>query len=987
MTKLNPTDFPRYFSELWGQEPFPWQRRLAGQVCSEGWPDYIDLPTASGKTACLDIAVFSLALQVALRPRERTIGRRVFFIVNRRVIVDEARERAVEIARKLQEAQPGSALFEVARALRETGGDPQAPPLDVALMRGGIVSDNRWARSITQPAIITSTIDQAGSRLLFRGYGVSDASKPLHAALIANDSLLLLDEAHISQPFVETLNAVKRYRGEDWAEQTVHTPYGFVQMTATPSESGDKVFRLDSEDQKNPVLLERHGKAKPVHLAEVAGAKGKNAQKELAKAIASRAVELLDVDRRNIAIVVNRIATARMVARQLPEMLAKRGEKRSEVHLAIGRMRPIDRDALTKTIQARVGKTSGAEQDASPMFVVATQCLEVGADFDFDAMVSECASLDALRQRFGRLNRRGRGIQAGGAVVIRGDQVKEEDDPVYCGALSKTWAWLRTLAPNDGDTVDFGVHAMDRLLLDVDISELLAPRAGAPLMFPAYLDAWAQTSPTPLPDPDVSLFLHGPERGEPDVLVCWRDDLDESEPENWVQTVSICPPSSPECMSAPLGVVRRWLAGASNDDESSTDMLDCKAPELPEEVGRNIRSAVLWRGSEQSILISSPDNLKPGDTIVLPTSSEAWTVFGHIPEDAPKDVAEQAARLSRGQILARLHPERLKGLVEHESVSALREWLVDPEIDLRMGEIRALLRAAANMVPDTNAELKTALNVLGGGEYGFEFERYPNGLGVVLRTRRPIKSAGIIPVMDDGDDMPSRVARTAPVPLGEHLSHVKGVLQDYIERLPLRDLDAALHAAVCMHDWGKADERFQALLINGDLNDAWAQPELWGKSGSMPGTDLSRRRARMRSGLPSGFRHEMLSVQLAQLAPDGLPENATQRDLALHLIAAHHGRGRPFAPVVIDENPPDVSLEPLGVSVRLPAEQRRQWPPHRLDSGIADRFWTLTRHYGWWGLAYLEAVVRLADQRASQAESEGPDHGTKFNTLDMEVVK
>ena len=82
--------FDAFFQQLWGNGAFPWQRRLARQVCEGQWPSFIDLPTASGKTACLDIAVFALAAQASRPTTQRSVGRRMFFVVNRRVIVDEA---------------------------------------------------------------------------------------------------------------------------------------------------------------------------------------------------------------------------------------------------------------------------------------------------------------------------------------------------------------------------------------------------------------------------------------------------------------------------------------------------------------------------------------------------------------------------------------------------------------------------------------------------------------------------------------------------------------------------------------------------------------------------------------------------------------------------------------------------------------------------------------------------------------------------------
>lgn len=69
MPELDFQRFSEYFSGLWGHPPFAWQSALAKRVLENTdhpWPQAIKLPTVSGKTACVDIAVFALAAQADL---------------------------------------------------------------------------------------------------------------------------------------------------------------------------------------------------------------------------------------------------------------------------------------------------------------------------------------------------------------------------------------------------------------------------------------------------------------------------------------------------------------------------------------------------------------------------------------------------------------------------------------------------------------------------------------------------------------------------------------------------------------------------------------------------------------------------------------------------------------------------------------------------------------------------------------------------------
>src|SRR5690625_3957542 len=194
--------FEQFFGELnrmaegEPMKPFPWQIDLANRAVAGNWPEFITAPTGSGKSASLEIAVYALAAQAHLPPSERRASRRIFFIVNRRVVVDQAFEKACRIADIL--ADPGSgrpACSEVAEALLTLAPLPEnglrfpRRPLESVQLRGAIFRDQRWARSLLQPMIIATTIDQIGSRLLFRGYGVTANARPIHAALVATDAL------------------------------------------------------------------------------------------------------------------------------------------------------------------------------------------------------------------------------------------------------------------------------------------------------------------------------------------------------------------------------------------------------------------------------------------------------------------------------------------------------------------------------------------------------------------------------------------------------------------------------------------------------------------------------------------------------------------------------------------------------------------------------------------------------------------------------
>jgi len=928
-------DFEEYFCALHGIDPFPWQERLAHLVCeTNAWPRVLDLPTGAGKTACIDIALFHLLVSSAAgRPSEA--ARRVAFVVDRRIIVDEAASRACRISKAIREATEGI-LGEAAILLRTLSGRAE---IDVMTLRGGVPREKNLVRDPTTVAVVLSTVDQLGSRLLFRGYGVSDFAKPMHAGMFGFDTLLLLDEAHIAEPFRRTLAGLEREQARATSTTLGVRPLRWSQLSATPSVGAD--FSIDEEDKRHPVLQLRLQAKKPMRLLEVL--KRDDLPKKLLELVKNElsAPEQSVDERPRIGIVVNRVATAREVHSALTRTL----KDIADVHLLIGRIRPIDRDRLMEGLTPALKSSATPRPGERPIVVVATQTIEVGADFDFHTMFIEAASYPSVRQRVGRLNRLGVRKSARGALIVVTSDA--EDDPVYGSTIARTWELLKHAA-SDG-SVDLGIESAPGALPGT-----APPSPATPELSPSLLHLLAQTSPRPAIEPDVSHFLHGFLEQTADVAVVWREgicDSDENVDEAMAASVlDALPPLAIEAMSLPISSVRSWRARTAKKPSKQVDAGDLEGDLVMDEgeEGSDVKVLVIDDDGAKAVRLS---RVQPGKMLVVPCEWGGTDAYGFAPESKVRVEDFSLVARQRNQRAATLAftPEIARSWAKNELTDSERDELLtsarrttkrlDDE-DLDGTEARAAFfewidSYGSSIRSDTAAlvmELRGQPNVVDVLGAGGAIR------GLVVRARRP--KAG------DLNDDTIGLQRTVNVGLDEHCRGVAAYAERFARSVGLASsLVDDLRLTGRLHDLGKADPRFQAML-------------------GANGTRLLAKGSSFDRRVVLGARHECYTVALVDRYPT-LVATAHDSDLVRYLIGTHHGRGRGLQPVVDD----------IGASFELDFEGQKLTFRGRtelasVDSGWAELFGRLQRRYGVWGLAYLETVLRLADHRRSEAEIE-----------------
>ena len=949
--------FEDFYGAVNDRAPFPWQRRLAQQVseCSE-WPAEIGVPTGLGKTACLDIAVWWLASQAHLPSERRSAPTRIWWVVNRRLLVDEASKHAAQIQAMLRDpssvrnTEQTDVMRSVAYRLRSLAGLAAGESLCVIPLRGGITL--RRPPNPAQPSVIVSTIPMYGSRLLFRGYGTSRSMRPIDAALAGTDSLVLVDEAHLARHLRELVPKLRQCMPP--TSETLPTRREspqVVSLTATGDASSGARFDLDEEDFSHVTICERLDAAKPVKI---------NSQPNGDPATALRDAALTLLADANSATSCVIFCNTPAVAREVFTLLKSHKHRAdADLLLVTGRTRQLDSDNLRRRLlspsEGAPARDGERLKRTRHLVVVSTQTLEVGADLDFENLVTEQCGVRALTQRLGRLNRVGRHQHALAVYVHRPPgRPRSSSDPEERGRSAKADRW-----PVYGTEPDV---VLERLTCAGSEEEpnlsprVIAERLGepeddpgrAPEVLPGLLWEWIKTTTPPHGEAPVEPYFSGISETRSTVSVLWRAYL----------------PHIAALDETPAADLAEQHDGTPPPPRLWPHVRQDEAIELPL---HEFRFALRTRGIDHvhrvfdggAVDLVQSRELRPRDAVILPSDAGMCDEFGWNAKSRDRVVDLSLKR--SGLPLDRRALEALcgnqSGRLDADLLAALSEAQSDDEEEPDEARMQAAAARLVSLLRERDMfgfapeDRDTFLDALGTAPV--------RPLNEVPRLE--VDSAEQTASLDESDEV--SLCDALPPEAMELVAHGAAVGTRALGLAAALGLQAGLADVIAqageLHDLGKADHRFQRWLNPGAF--AAPDPVLLAKSQM---AKSSWQAARSDAGWPAGGRHEELSARLVKewisAGRSGL--NDEEQDLLVHLVVSHHGKGRPLVVPVADGTPESVQWTfDDGLDVRVAADLSQT------DWGQPARFRRLNEKFGPWGLALLETLVRQADHEVSAA--------------------
>ena len=856
-----------WFREIVGSDPYPWQRRMYGEFVEGDVPEAVDVPTGLGKTLC--VLLFLLA-----RIRNPALPARIVYVVDRRAIVDQTAEAIRAWIERIVALPALADAFDRCSAFARLSPDR---PVQLGVLRGGMADDGEWRVDPARPAVVVGTVDMIGSRVLFSGYGDGRSRRPMHAGLLGHDSIVMLDEAHLSPAMDAFLRAVEGIQG--------HPKFRTMTLSATGAKAS-AAFSLSAKDEENPEVRRRLHAVKTPQFHPV--------EKPADRNRIDRICELAAAHRSgSVAVFVGTVADAGKIADKLTKKLGAGGAER--VALLTGTLRGKERAGLAAgAVWRRFHPDRDRDAGAPAVYLVMTSAGEVGVDLDADHAVMDLATLDSMIQRVGRVNRSGR-VEAEVAVVHtrKEEEIPDDGKPPTTRRQKLDAARAKTLE------VLQGLPGLSPATLK-DIDKPALETCSAPSPRPARLhaevvEAFAATSAA-LRLPPVSVYLRGvsedPET--PESFLLWRREREVAALVRLGEGVAgealaFFRPSADEIARVPASEARNLVRSA-----------------VPRQGDDGLPLIVIEPGGDVFAKVVKSEGEIPSlgyATVVLPTTAGGLEPSG-LPSGTAKgevsDVGDGDDRY-RYEEPAPGGEEREDGEeaeeAEDESAAPRPDWL-KKAVELRIP------------LPDEGAD-----------DAGERF--------LVYALRRPD------PTLQSGEGETTWLGASTQT-VDEHCALVGDAARRIGAALSLTDAEtAALEAAGRWHDRGKARR-------------------VWQRAAGAPadGPPLAKStKGRLRSWMLGGYRHEFGSLVEAERE---IPVDAPNRDLVLHLIAAHHGWARPGFP------------HPRQWDPDVPVELNR-----KLAVEAANRFARLQAKYGPWRLAWLEALLKAADAHASRAPGRG----------------
>lgn len=918
--------FDEFFERLTEYPRHEWQWRLAAE--GECHDRLIRIPTGFGKTAGVTLAW----LWNRAHRKNEAWPRRLVLCLPMRTLVEQT-ERAV------------SAWVERA------GLNPR---VRIHVLMGGL-SPSDWHLDLDREAVLIGTQDMLLSRALNRGYGSGRARWPMEHAMLNVDCLWVMDEIQLMDVGLATSAQLQGFANRDEQDGKLPRPRRTWWMSATLQRDWlDRAPDLGGIDELPIIRLEPPEKtgplwtvAKTVRVERLPAADDDKAERWAAL--------VADIHAKNNCGVTLVIANTVKSAVGLHKALEKHKTGGAlpagmDLRLVHSRFRGAERRQWATEFLSREQCEPGKNR-----IIVATQVVEAGVDISANALVTELAPWASLVQRFGRCARYG-GV--GEIVVVDRRHTSERPEGIAAKDKDERDKKRRdadrlTVMPYDLEEIEAAAEAIAELgaggpaaLEELegrrqDLMPRLYPYAPLHVLTRRELRDLFDTGPDLTgADIDISRFVR--EGDERDVTVWWWPIAEGKSPHTRLR------PAHDALCRVPIGEAREWLGfkkgkGREHDDAES------RADE-PGEGSKNARPrAWVWSYLDGQWERLEERHVYPGQTILVDASAGGYDVnVGFIGK--PGKIPVKPGKIP---VVA----EHARGIEAADAADAADE---QDELSEGVGQSKRQYKTIATH----------------GAEVAIEAQKVAKSLGLHGREARMLELAGL--AHDIGKAHPAFAGairdRNGIAPETPLAKAPKGRWRG------VRDLYN--HSFLGKRP-GFRHELASALAL---LELAWRarpdHPALQGGHEELMDLTVGRE-------FPGEDRVDNARGMIAELI--GL--DATAFNLVAYLVMCHHGKVRATLPMSPrdQENPGrDGNLPIRGVrdGDRLPAlvladtsgrdfelpEVRLSLQPAKL--GLSRRYgpsWVervlaLRKHYGDFQLTWFEALLRVADARASKID-------------------